>query len=36
MSNPTFFPLSGLDDKWLVAGQDVSKYDTFNEENDKE
>lgn len=32
---PTFFPLSGLDDKWLVAGQDVSKYDTFNEENDK-
>ena len=32
---PTFFPLSGLDDKWLVAGQDVSKYKTFNEENDK-
>jgi len=32
---PTFFPLSGNDDTWLVAGQDVSKYDSFNDENDK-
>ena len=32
---PTFFPLSGYEDKWLVSGQDVSKYKTWNEENDK-
>ena len=32
---PTFFPLSGYDDKWLVAGQDVSKSTSFNEENDR-
>ena len=32
---PTFFPLSGYEGKWLVAGQDVSKYKTWNEENDK-
>ena len=32
---PSFFPISGYDDKWLVAGQDVSKYSSFNEENDK-
>jgi len=32
---PTFFPLSGYDEKWLVAGQDVSKSKTFNDENDK-
>ena len=33
--SPTFFPLSGNDDIWLVAGQDVSKHTTFNKENDK-
>jgi len=33
--SPTFFPLSGNDDTWLVAGQDVSKSTTFNKENDK-
>ena len=32
---PTFFPLSGLEDKWLVAGQNTTKYNSFNEENDK-
>ena len=32
---PTFFPLSGNDDTWLVAGQDVSQSNEFNEENDK-
>ena len=32
---PTFFPLSGFEDKWLVAGQDVSKSKIFNDENDK-
>ena len=32
---PTFFPLSGYEGKWLVAGQDVSKTKTWNEDNDK-
>ena len=32
---PTFFPLSGYEGKWLVAGQDVSKSKTWNSDNDK-
>lgn len=36
---PSFFPIGAYGDAdselWLVAGQDVSKYSEFNEENDK-
>ena len=32
---PTFFPLSGYEDKWLVSGQDITKSKTFNKDNDK-
>ena len=32
---PTFFPLSGYEDKWLVSGQDITKSKTFNNDNDR-
>ena len=32
---PTFFPLSGYEDKWLVSGQDITKSKTFNKDNDR-
>ena len=32
---PTFFPLSGYEDKWLVSGQDITQSKTFNKYNDK-
>lgn len=32
---PTFFPLSGYEDKWLVSGQDITKSKIFNKDNDK-